>query len=160
MKPVQLHVFDVHLLHLHSIIADTVAESLTLQYWPTVSDISGHIARSIVRSLKCDDCKEALVDPDHLLHLLELLQLEGKPGHFMSKLFVDSINRGGLSRPTEYCYTATLNCWRMYKDMKSSSALKDKLLGAESQRSFCQGCRTVENSHWLLKTITVLRDIT
>ena len=63
------------------------------------------------------------------------------------RYFFDNINRGGLSRPSDHCYSATLNCWRVYEDMRSSSALNDKLLGAENQRSLCVKVveRAVEN---------------
>jgi hypothetical protein len=118
-------------------LADALAESLTFQKWPSVSDtniifyISGAIARSILRTMKCSDCKNTLVDPDHLL---EPLQLDEPSDNFMSTTFLDSINRGGLYRPSEYCYVTTVSCWRIYEEIRSSAALKDKLLGVSNQR--------------------------
>ena len=118
-------------------LADALAESLTFQKWPSVSDtniifyISGAIARSILRTMKCSDCKNTLVDPDHLL---EPLQLDEPSDNLMSTTFLDSINRGGLYRPSEYCYVTTVSCWRIYEEIRSSAALKDKLLGVSNQR--------------------------
>jgi len=118
-------------------LADALAESLTFQKWPSVSGtniifyISGAIARSILRTLKCSDCKNTLVDPDHLL---EPLHLDEPSDNFMSTTFLDSINRGGLYRPSEYCYVTTVSCWRIYEEIRSSAALKDKLLGVGNQR--------------------------
>lgn len=117
--------------------ADALAESLLFQKWPSESDaniifyISGAIARSVFNSMKCADCKETLIDPDHLL---DPLQLDESPVNFVPTTFLDSINRGGLSRPSEYCYTTTVSCWRVYEEIRSSATLKDKLLGVDNQR--------------------------
>ena len=51
-------------------IADSIAEALTSDHWPSVSDaniiyyVSGAIARSVVRTNKCDHCQEALIRLD------------------------------------------------------------------------------------------------
>jgi hypothetical protein len=95
-------------------LADALTESLTFQKWPSESDansifcISGAIARSILRTMKCCDCKNTLVDPGHL-QLLEPLQLDEPSDNFTSTTFLDSINRGGLYRPSEYCYMLRLS---------------------------------------------------
>jgi hypothetical protein len=89
--------------------ADALAESLTFRNWSTFSDVniifyvSGTIAPSVAKTLKCADCNEAPVDPEHLLEPLQLQQDEPQ-GHFIPATFLDAINRGGLSRPSEYCY--------------------------------------------------------
>jgi hypothetical protein len=108
-------------------LADALAESLTFQKWPSVRDaniifyINGAIARSILRTMKCCDCKNTLVDPGHLL---EPLQLDEPSNNFMSTTFLGSINRGGLYRPSEYCYVTSVSCWRIYEEIRSSAALK------------------------------------
>lgn len=58
--------------------ADSIAEALSYKCWPLSSDaniiyyISGAIACSTVRTRKCDDCREVLVNSDQL----EPLQLD------------------------------------------------------------------------------------
>jgi len=136
--------------------ADALAESLTFQKWPSESDlniifyISGAIARSVFRSLKCADCKETLVDPDHLL---EPPQLDESSSNFMPSTFLDSINRGGLSRPSEYCYTTSVSCWRVYEEIRSTAALKDKLLSVDNQRKLFINVveRATENGQLLVE---------
>jgi hypothetical protein len=54
--------------------------------------------------------------------------------NFMSTTFLDNINRGGLYRPSEYCYVTIVSCWRIYEGIRSSAVLKDKLLGVGNQR--------------------------
>jgi len=95
---------------------------------------SGFIARSVVRTTKCDDCRESLIEPDQL----EPVQLD-ESLNYTAAAFLNSVNRGGLSRSTEYCFNVTVNCWRVYEEIRSSADMKNKLLGATNQRSlFCE----------------------
>jgi len=117
--------------------ADAMVESLTYQTWPSASDaniicyVSGAIARSIVRSTKCDDCREVLINPSDHLEPLEL----DEALNYKASTFLDSINRGGLSRPSDFTFMSTVHCWRVYDEIKSTADLKDKLLSATNQRS-------------------------
>jgi len=119
------------------IVADTVAESLVCQTWPSCSDaniifyVSGAIARSVVRASRCDDCREVLIEPESL----EPVQLDDEHVSYTAVTFLESINRGGLSRPTDYCFRSTMQCWRVYEEIRSSAELKNKLLSATNQRS-------------------------
>lgn len=82
--------------------ADSIADALTYTYSPSCSDsntiyyVSGAIARSVVRSTKCDNCKESLVTTDQQEepHLHDV-------GDYDVSTFLDDINRGGLCRPSE-----------------------------------------------------------
>src|SRR6218665_1147602 len=57
-----------------NLLAEAIADSLTLNYEPTSSDaniifyISGAIARSIVRATKCNFCKESLISEENQEH--------------------------------------------------------------------------------------------
>jgi hypothetical protein len=76
---------------------------------------------------------ETLVDSDGDLEPLELddqLAVGSSPRDFLT-----AINRGGLSRPTVYCYTTTFQCWRIYEEIKETATLKEKLLAACNQRA-------------------------
>jgi hypothetical protein len=52
--------------------ADAMVSSLRFDSRPTASDanvifyVSGFIARSVVRTTRCDDCREALIETDQL----------------------------------------------------------------------------------------------
>ena len=115
--------------------ADSIADALTYTYSPSCSDsntiyyVSGAIARSVVRSTKCDNCKELLVTTDQQEepHLHDV-------GDYDVSTFLDDINRGGLCRPSEYTFTLAVHCWRVYAEIKATDELKKILLTAENQR--------------------------
>ena len=48
---------------------------------------------------------------------------------------LEKVNRGGLTRPSEYTFILAVNCWRVFEEIKSTSTLKAQLLAAECQRS-------------------------
>jgi len=116
--------------------ADAVTESMTLSSWPTESDaniiyyVSGAIARSVVRTMKCSDCKELLIDCDQPMQPLE----PEETTDYSAESFFNSINRGGLCRPSSYCFMTAVHCWRVYESIRASTSLKSKLLGAGNQR--------------------------
>jgi hypothetical protein len=116
--------------------ADAMVSSLRFDSRPTASDanvifyVSGFIARSVVRTTRCDDCREALIETDQL----EPIQMD-EALNYTAAAFLNSVNRGGLSRPTEYCFNATVNCWRAYEEIRSSADMKNKLLTATNQRT-------------------------
>jgi hypothetical protein len=117
-------------------IADIVAASPTYNVSPSASDanviyyVGGAIARSVVRTTKCDDCRE--------YDQLEPIQLD-ESIDYTAAAFLNSVNRGGLSRPTNYCFTTTVQCWRVYDELKSSTELLQKLLRATNQRAVFVG---------------------
>ena len=49
--------------------------------------------------------------------------------------FPDSIDRGGLSRPSDYAFLLAVHCWQVFEEVKSNKELKTKFLGAVSQKS-------------------------
>ena len=123
-------------------VADSVAEALTTnQHWPSSNDasiiyyVSGAIARSVVRCNKCEHCNEVLTCTDCTL---EPLQFDDS-SEYQASTFLDEINRGGLSRPSEYTFMSALHCWRVFTAIKSSSDLTAKFLSAASHRIlFCK----------------------
>lgn len=119
--------------------ADFLAEALCLSISPTANDtniiyyVSGYIARSIIRTTKCDDCAEVLREPN-----LEPLAIDDSQD-YKSCEFFEAVNRGGLARPTEFTFLLAILCWQVYEEIKASSDLMRRLLSAESQRTlFCK----------------------
>jgi hypothetical protein len=116
--------------------ADDVVDALQFNLFPSASDanivyyVSGYIARSIVRTTKCDHCKDSLVSTDPIgpIEIDDTLK-------YSAATFMDAINRGGLSRPTDYNFLLTLHCWRVFEEIKSSAALKEQLFKTTSQRT-------------------------
>ena len=53
--------------------------------------------------------------------------------------FLNSINRGGLVKPTDFVYQLVLHCWRVFEEVQTSAELKCKLLQSPKQRQlFCK----------------------
>lgn len=116
-----------------STVADTIASNLTFNVIPTDADLStvyyvgGAVARSAVRSTKCCHCKLELISSDE-----DPLDDSSIPSS--STDFFDNVNRGGLSKPTEYTYSLSVLCWRVFEEIKSSSSLSPMLLNSTVQR--------------------------
>ena len=113
---------------------------MTCGHWPSSNDVnticcvSGAIGRSAVRTTRCDRCRESLISKDSP----EQLELDASLDYSAST-YLDSANRGGLSKPTEYTFTLMVNCWRVFEEIRLTAELKSMLLDATSQKSlFCK----------------------
>jgi len=81
-----------------------MVKSLTSNIRP-ISYVSGYIARSVVRNMKCDDCREVVFNQDKLPEPLKMdACLE-----YTAVTFLNSINRGGQQRLSYYCFMAVMN---------------------------------------------------
>jgi len=113
--------------------ADTIVDALTYTHCPSCSDantiyyVSGAIARSVVRTNKCDSCKDLLVtkDDDEELRFDDMHDVT---------TFLDTVNRGGLCRLSEYTFALAVHCWRVYDEIKATDGLKKVLLSSNNQR--------------------------
>ena len=120
--------------------ADAITEALTFVHFPSASDanviyyVSGYIARSIIRSTRCDYCKDCLITDDRL----ELVELDSSLD-YSAATFLDSINRGGLARPTDFTFLVAVLCWRVFEEIKCRLELLQQMLLAGCQRVlFCK----------------------
>jgi hypothetical protein len=115
--------------------ADAIVESLKFTQFPSASDanviyyVSGYIARSIIRTTKCDHCKECLVTTDQL----DPIELDEKLS-YSAATFLDAINRGGLSRPTDFIFMLVIHYWRVFEEVKSTDVLMEQLYSSTNQR--------------------------
>lgn len=122
-------------------VADTIADGLTSDlHWPSANEaniiycVSGAIVRFIARRNKRDSCKEMLISTDQLEPLTndELLD-------YTASKFLEGINRGGLSRPTEYALMVCVRCWRTSDHIKATPELRKRFLAFTCHRNlFCQ----------------------
>lgn len=122
--------------------ADAIAAAVKFNVQPSMSDahiifyVSGAISRSIVAATKCDSCREALICPTQLpaLEIDDHLNLD-----VSSSEFLDSINRGGLVKPTDFVYQLSTHCWRVFEEIRNTADLKTKFLQHKGQRTlFCK----------------------
>ena len=122
------------------IAADSIVDALQFDCFPSSSDaniiyyVSGYIARSIVRSTRCDYCKESLIAPGEC----ESIEMDDSLD-YSAATFLNSINRGGLARPTDFTFSLTVHCWRVFQEIKGQSELLERLLHEPNQQSlFCK----------------------
>jgi hypothetical protein len=114
-----------------------ISDKLTYQTWPTASDaniiyyVSGAVARSAVRSTRCNQCKSLLTDSGdiELQRHDEELSLS-----YSAATFLNAVNRGGMSKPSDYTFTQCINSWRVYKEIQSSQETRSHFLSASNQR--------------------------
>ena len=121
-------------------IADSIADALKLDVQPTVSDqniifyVSGAIGRSIVRRTKCEHCRESLICSSLLPTIAVNEDLEPQ-----ASVFLDSINRGGLVKPTDFTFQLVVHCWRVFEEVCNTQELKSKFLQSTAHRLlFCK----------------------
>ena len=120
--------------------ADCIAGALQMDVEPTVSDqsviyyVSGAIGRSIVSRTKCEHCRESLICSSLLPSITVDEHLEPQ-----ASAFLDSINRGGLVKPTDFAFKLVVHCWRVFEELWSRSELKAKFLLSTAHRLlFCK----------------------
>lgn len=118
-------------------LASSIAESINYSHWPSANDanvifyVSGAIARSAARATKCDSCRQLLINADDELEPLEM----DATLDYSSTAFLNSVNRGGLARPTDYTFLLCVHCWRVFEDIRASTELKKQFLGAGCHRA-------------------------
>ena len=109
------------------------AEKLSFNYSPSSSDlnivyyVSGYMARSVCRKTRRDHCSEALSNSNDLppMDFNDVMP-------YAAWTFFDSVNRGGLKTPTEFVFTLTVHCWRVYEEILAKSDLKSQFLPTEN----------------------------
>jgi len=71
------------------------------------------MARSVVRITICEHCNEELVNPDPLapIEMDEVLDCG-------AATLLEDVNRGGLTRPSDYTFELAINCWRVFEAIK------------------------------------------
>ena len=121
--------------------ADAIAEALQCHKSPSSSDtntiyyVSRAMAWSVVRSTRCEStrcehCKQEL-NGDGSVDVDECVESVAPA----PSTLLDSIDRRGLSRPSDYAFLLAVHCWQVFEEVKSNEELKTKFLGAVSQKS-------------------------
>ena len=106
--------------------------------------VSGYIARSIARRRKCSCCCKLLIK--NIDSIKEPLEISGEICGNYKELF-EMANRGGLTEPTEVCFTITALAVQCYTRVASDETQFKKFLCVGNQRSaFISGVRAMANS--------------
>ena len=101
--------------------------------------VTGYCCRSLVRSNKCEDCKQVTVAAVN--DITEDMLTES------AQEFFTEINRGGLWKPSVEFFGVGCLCWQVFAEL-STESLRQKFLNAQNQRdvfteivtiAFCEG---------------------
>jgi len=63
------------------------------------------------------------------------LEVDESLDYIAAAAFLDSVNRGGLARPTEYTFMLCIHCWKIFEDIRMNAELRTTFLRATCQRS-------------------------
>ena len=61
---------------------------------------------------------------------------------YAARAFFDSMNHGELKTPTEFVFTLTVHCWRVYEEMLAKSDLMSEFLTTETTAFSSRKSRT------------------
>ena len=92
----------------------------------TVYYVAGYVGRSISRRNKCRDCKSLLVESDEN----DAALLDDK------HLILNDLNRGGLSLPSDFCYTVCLFSYLFYRQLEETNRRKSFLCSRNQRNTF------------------------
>jgi len=124
---------------------DVADDAITFHVEPSTSDenivyyVSGAMAQSVIAKTRCDSCKEALISQNQLLELQVEEELDTRASQFL-----DSVNRGGLVKPTQFVFEFTLHCWRVFEELRTTDELLCQLLQSQNQRLLV--CRIMDRT--------------
>uniref|UniRef100_A0A1I8G8N8 THAP-type domain-containing protein n=1 Tax=Macrostomum lignano TaxID=282301 RepID=A0A1I8G8N8_9PLAT len=118
-------------------LAEEIHSELLYNFTPEKSDlviiyyVCGFCARSLVRTKKCESCRETLVcdTPSAVFDFEEPQQVKDASD------FLAEVDRGGLLWPQEHLFQLGIMCWRTFMEVKSTPKLRDKFLSAANQRA-------------------------
>ena len=98
----------------------------------------------MVHNNRCDSCRSLLIESEALLPL-ELLDDDTTS---VASSFLDGINRGGLSRPSDFGFEVAVACWQIYEAVKADDNLmRELLLFRDIRRLFVAvSCRMLDST--------------
>ncbi len=93
--------------------------------------IAGYAAKSISKSLKCQDCVTLLrQDKD-----VPKITFDSEESSGLKQAFLQKVDRGGLFYPSETVYSTCLVSWRLYDDIRQSKDASDLLFDHPSAQA-------------------------
>ena len=95
--------------------------------------------RKFKKKHACIHCSASVIDQILITtETMEPLDIDDKLDYAASTI-LDAVNRDGLTKPTDFTFSFLMHCWRVYEEIKSSSALLQWFLRVSSHRAlFCK----------------------
>jgi len=113
------------------LLADEIADKLDIQQTLTDNDfttlayVCGFVVKSVCNTTRCKSCEDCLIEK------VSDLQEELEEGHNVMK-YVKQVDRGGLTKPTEYAWKVSTHCFNVFQHLKKSEELFQKFLSASN----------------------------
>ena len=100
---------------------------------------AGYIARSLLKSIKCKDCKDMLTAAEIPVTADEIPDeyMDEKPAR---EEYVDMVNRGGLTKPSDVLHVTCAHAWGLYVCMSDNADAFKMLLESSNPRSVFVHC--------------------
>ena len=95
--------------------------------------IGGHLAFSLEKSTSCSSCASMLKEEKEMQVQFEDDETE-KQSRKEAKVFLEQINRGGLSYPSDIVYVSCLHIWSLFCDVQKNAAAKEALFHSQNPR--------------------------
>ena len=111
--------------------AESLYGDLQLNIIPTDDDlivicyVTGYCCRSLIRSTRCEQCKEVTVG--------DVSEPDANAIPENASKFFREINRGGLWQPTTDFFNVGCLCWRVFAEM-CQGQIREKFLCSANQR--------------------------
>jgi len=113
-----------------------IVSSLTFDTAPSYSDacalfyVAGYITKTILHRRECSSCEQLLKSNNSVNHELESDELSENTSDLLT-----SLNRGGLTYPSDYLFLLCIKCWNVFSEIKQKTNLTKMLLHSSSSRS-------------------------
>lgn len=106
---------------------DLNAVNITKSDLSIIYYISGYICHSIIKTLKCTSCQSLLITSSDAVNMLD-------SADDSVKMFLNQANRGGLTNPSDLCYNACCECWKLFSAITTNTEAKRIFLAAKFHR--------------------------
>ena len=120
-------------------IMDIISEDMILPMSPAdnsvVYYVAGFVSKSLMKHTKCLQCENVLGSKEHELSILIDDSLPSE-----CKDFLNSINRGGLIKPSDIVYTACTGVWETYTSIMDNIESKKEFMASKNHRSVFHFC--------------------
>ena len=120
--------------------------------------VAGSFGRKIADTKNCEDCKNLLVDTTSTAAVIDDMDNSAKDSSILtqtSREFLDQVNRGGLSIPSEFVFLVCAHIWDFYSSIMKEPFLKDLLhsenissrsVFTEALLSYLDSCEETRNT--------------
>ena len=96
--------------------------------------VAGYVSRGLTKKVKCQDCRLLFSNGEALPVQVE--NVDASPEELkVGNSFVDSINRGGLIKPSDLLFITCLHATELYAYIKDDPFLQKELISSKNSRS-------------------------